>query len=270
MIKLQKMRNIFFKFALAKKAVAAVEFALILPVMALIYLGTVEVSMAIAVQRKVAITSGSMGDLTAQYASVTDSIVNTIFSASAAVMEPYSSSTLTSRVSSVSFDGAGVQSVLWSYQKIGANSKQSSSGPSAAIPGNLVVPNTSLIVSEINYTYSSPVKYIFASDFQMSQTTYFRPRSGTSIPFETGSTSSAWPLATSGANSTKINPTYAGFGPEYMLAPTPVARTSASTDSVPSDLQNAWYCTIGDPRGTNCVNSCNSGGTNAVQCLIIE
>jgi Flp pilus assembly protein TadG len=58
--------------------VSAVEFALIAPVMVLIYLGCIELSFLMRVDRRVTSTSAALGDLTARLSSVTDADMNEI------------------------------------------------------------------------------------------------------------------------------------------------------------------------------------------------
>jgi Flp pilus assembly protein TadG len=54
------------RFRLAQAGAAAVEFALILPVMLLVYVGCNEASTLIILDRKVQTVSGTVGDLVAQ------------------------------------------------------------------------------------------------------------------------------------------------------------------------------------------------------------
>ena len=54
------------RFVKEERAIAAVEFALILPLMLLMYLGTAEGSRLFIMDRKVAVVAGSIGDLVAR------------------------------------------------------------------------------------------------------------------------------------------------------------------------------------------------------------
>ena len=59
------------RLTLAEKGAAAVEFALILPVMLVVYLGTLEASTLITMDRKVQSVAGAVGDLVADWKLVT-------------------------------------------------------------------------------------------------------------------------------------------------------------------------------------------------------
>lgn len=54
------------RLAVVEEATAAVEFALILPIMLLVYVGSVEASIAITTDRKVQSVAGALGDLVAR------------------------------------------------------------------------------------------------------------------------------------------------------------------------------------------------------------
>ena len=59
--------------------VSAVEFALIAPILILIYLGAVELSLLMRVDRRVTSTTASLGDLTARLSTVTDDDMEEMF-----------------------------------------------------------------------------------------------------------------------------------------------------------------------------------------------
>ncbi len=61
-----------------ERGVSAVEFAMLLPLMITLYLGGVEVSQGIAVDRKVTLVARSLGDLVAQSTTVTNSDMTNI------------------------------------------------------------------------------------------------------------------------------------------------------------------------------------------------
>ena len=69
---------------------AAVEFAIILPFMAVLYIGGVELGDGLAIQVKVTDTAHTVADLISQQSANTDiATVNTILNASAAIIAPY-------------------------------------------------------------------------------------------------------------------------------------------------------------------------------------
>jgi Flp pilus assembly protein TadG len=102
------------RFADDRRAVSAIEFAVIAPLMITIYLGGVEVSQAVAVNRKTTIVAHTVADLVAQVAKVTDADMQDVLNASSSVATPYGISNLTVTVSCLDIDNTGVAKVKWS------------------------------------------------------------------------------------------------------------------------------------------------------------
>src|SRR5664279_2363570 len=69
--------------------IAATEFAVIVPIMLVMFFGTVELSSGVAVDRKVTLMARTLSDLTSQSTSVADSDLTNFFSGSSAIMYPY-------------------------------------------------------------------------------------------------------------------------------------------------------------------------------------
>lgn len=86
------MRNKLLNFKKDSKGVAAVEFALIAPILLLLFIGTIEVSSMVAVDRKISRTSSAIADLIAQggfTAGNTEAEMRAIFGMADRIMYPY-------------------------------------------------------------------------------------------------------------------------------------------------------------------------------------
>src|ERR1700694_4243143 len=70
--------------------IAATEFAVIVPIMLVMFFGTVEFSSGVAVNRKVTLMARTLSDLTSQSTTVDDPTLTNFFAATAAIMTPYS------------------------------------------------------------------------------------------------------------------------------------------------------------------------------------
>ncbi|MBU3922209.1 MAG: pilus assembly protein, partial [Alphaproteobacteria bacterium] len=84
-----------------EKGVSAVEFALIAPVMILIYFGCIELSLLMRADRRVTSTASSLGDLTARLVTATDADMQELYSAAAVIMQPYPVQAASMRITSV-------------------------------------------------------------------------------------------------------------------------------------------------------------------------
>ncbi len=82
------------RFAGATRGVAAVEFALILPLMLLLYLGSAETTQAVMASRKASMAARTLSDLVSQQDAnvvMTDVTMGSIFNAASAIMQPFPS-----------------------------------------------------------------------------------------------------------------------------------------------------------------------------------
>jgi Flp pilus assembly protein TadG len=166
-------------FRAADSGVAAVEFAAVLPVMLIMYLGMIEVGQGISTDRKVTLLARTLADLTSQASSnFNNSEMNNVFDAATTVMAPYSSSSAKMVVSSVVIDNAKKATVDWSCHK---NSTARTKGQVVTLPSGLDVANTSLIMAEVNLAYTPMLGYVITGTIDLDETTYMRPRLVSSV-----------------------------------------------------------------------------------------
>ena len=107
---LPNLRN----FVVNRSGVAAVEFALVAPVLILLYAGCVDVTRAVTFHRKLMHTTAAIGDLVAQSTDLTQADVVDIFDVADAMMAGYPKERFTVKVSGVTVDDIGRAKVEWS------------------------------------------------------------------------------------------------------------------------------------------------------------
>lgn len=160
------------KFLADSRAIAATEFAVIVPLMLVMFFGTVEFSSAVAIDRKVTLMARTLSDLTSQSTSVADSDMTNFFNASTGIMTPYDSSLALSTISELYVDPTTkVARVQWSQ---GAAAR--TQGSTVTIPSTLAIGDTYLIFSEVSYTYTPSVRYVLKNGIPLSDVAYTRPR----------------------------------------------------------------------------------------------
>ena len=160
------------------KGVVAVEFAAILPLMLTMFLGAVELSTGVAIDRKVTLTVRTVTDLVSQSSVVTNADVTNIMNAAAKVMMPYPDAPLKIKVSAVDIAADGSAKVAWSDS---LNTLKRATGSAVSLPAALAVPSTQLIFGEIEYGYQPPVGYAVVGTINLNENFYTRPRQGASI-----------------------------------------------------------------------------------------
>jgi Flp pilus assembly protein TadG len=167
-----------------ERGVAAVEFALLLPVMLTMYLGSVEVSQGLSADRKVVLLARTLGDLTTQKSAVSTSTMDTVSAAGAVVLSPLKVNVALMRVTSVAISApsSGVvndATVCWTYVK-------GTWSPAFAVGQKLdvtTVPTTlrtdigsSVVLAEVQYPYKPVIGYVITGQLQLKERIFMRPR----------------------------------------------------------------------------------------------
>ena len=161
------------RLAADERGVSAVEFAMLLPLMLTLYLGSVEVSQGIGADRKLTLTARTICDLVSQVSSIGNTDMTNALNASSAIMAPFPTSNLKVTVSSVKIDAAGKATVDWSDS---LNGTARTKGSTVTLPAALNVASTSLIWSEVQYTYKPVIGYVMTGTLSLTDQIYMRPR----------------------------------------------------------------------------------------------
>jgi len=157
---------------------SAVEFAIVLPFMALLYVGGVETGEAIAIDYKTTITARAVADLATQYISINNDTMSSILGASSAIITPYPSSTMVVTVSEVSVDAVGRATITWSDS---LNGTARPVGQVVTLASQIDTPNTSLIWGEVTYAYTPQIGQVLTGTFTIYENIFLYPRLSSSI-----------------------------------------------------------------------------------------
>ena len=113
------------------------EFAIILPVMLLLYIGGVELGDGLQIQFKVTETARTITDLASQYITIQSSDMSNILTAASSVVAPYSSSNMIMTVSEVATNSQGQGTITWSCS---LNGTPRTVGATVTLPTSLQTP----------------------------------------------------------------------------------------------------------------------------------
>jgi len=177
-----RMRRLVIELRADKSGVAAVEFAMIIPMMLVLFFGTNEFASGVAVDRKVTLMARTLSDLTSQNTSVTDTQLTNFFNAANSMMTPYSATPVKATITELYIDPTTLQAkVQWSK---GAAAR--GSGTTVSIPTALQIGGTYLIYSEVTYNYVPIVGYVMAkTGINLSDSTFTRPRQSSCVMYGT-------------------------------------------------------------------------------------
>ena len=178
-----RMRRRALDWADDNSGLAAVEFAMIIPIMALLFVGTNEFSAGVAIDRKVTIMARTLSDLTSQNTSVTDTQLTNFFNASKAIMTPYPSDPVKGTITELYVNPTTLKArVQWSQGAV-----PHAVGDIIEIPDALKIGGTYLIFSEVTYNYVPSVAWFIdkVDGITLSDHTFTRPRQGLCVTYIT-------------------------------------------------------------------------------------
>ncbi len=155
------------------RGVSGLEFALILPVMIIMYIGAVEFSHALTVDRRVTAVASAASDLVAQTEEVSSAEIDDVFTAATSIMTPYSVGPISIVLTSVEANEDNDTTVGWSCAHNGA---PHSTGSAYTLPDGLTQAFSSVIVAEVSYAYQPPIGHYMTGGISMTETFYLRPR----------------------------------------------------------------------------------------------
>jgi Flp pilus assembly protein TadG len=170
-------------FTRDRRGAAAVEFAIILPVLLLLFIGTLEASSLITVDRRVQIISGTVGDLVARWdpdtGNMSTSTMTDYFRASEGIITPYVTTGLQQVVSVIEIEADGDTRVRWSRAYNGATARTVDAAYTT-IPTNLKALATPgfIVASETSYGYTPVLGIVFSREFNLYNESFYLPRFG--------------------------------------------------------------------------------------------
>lgn len=176
-----RLRGQISRFKRDGEGVAAVEFALIFPVMLALYLGSVEISGALQANKNVGKTASMVGDLITQQETITRSELSAIAEIGEALMFPYQETTPTITMVGIQIDNDATAAarVAWSGRyRNGSFSRPLPAGQIINIPSRLRIPGTFIVQARTDLDYKPIVTWTTESGglINMDETYYLRPR----------------------------------------------------------------------------------------------
>ncbi|WP_404926144.1 TadE/TadG family type IV pilus assembly protein [Mesorhizobium sp. ORM16] len=179
-----------------RRGIAAVEFALIVPILLIMYFITMEASQAIETSKKVSRIGSMVADLVTQQPTIVKADLDAIMKIGTSTLQPYNRSTpdITITAIQVTTDTPPRVNVVWSRKVVnGVYSIGTALPATTTVPATLRVAGTFLIRVESKLGYKPIITWSADSsqtaglttvfnNISMGETYYLRPRRSLTIP----------------------------------------------------------------------------------------
>ncbi len=139
------------RLARDRRGTSGIEFALIAPILLMIYLGAFELSVGFNMSQKVSQATGTVADILSQKTEVTPSELDGMKNVALSIMAPFSVSKYTLKVSGIRVTAPGVGVVAWSRDEKGGTPYAVNA--TVSVPSDLTVLNTFVVRSEFSVPY---------------------------------------------------------------------------------------------------------------------
>jgi Flp pilus assembly protein TadG len=167
------------RFQRDRSGIAAVEFALLVPFLLTLYLGTVELTQGVILNRKTTLAAETIGNIVAQYTTISQSSqLPDILAATNQIFAPYSTTPASVLITCINIDANGNATVAWSQ---GTNATARVVGSTITLPTALDVASTTVLLSEASYSYTAPFDFLHLGAIKLYSPIYMSPRASTTI-----------------------------------------------------------------------------------------
>lgn len=163
-----------------QRGLALIEFAMVLPVLLLLYLAGYQIQDALSCNRKVTIATRAIADLTTQYSVLTPGQTDDILNASKQIMAPYNVANATLQVVEVYTDTKGQTTVQW-CRTPGQDCASLTKGTAYTLPTTIKTNDTYMIVAKVIYAYKPAVTFSVVKPLTLGDVIYMSPRVSKSV-----------------------------------------------------------------------------------------
>ena len=167
---------------------AAVEFAILLPLLISMFFGVVETSLALLCRADVSVMASTAADLISQVNAASTADISNVYAAAGTILYPYydpsnGSAKPTIRLTSVIYDTTSKSTtsgkVAWTCAQAGSGTLTPASravGDTVTLPQALMTTNGSVIIAEVAYNYVSSTTKVITGPINMTNNFYTKPR----------------------------------------------------------------------------------------------
>ncbi len=179
-----KLQTVFRHFAGDRDGMGAIEFAILFPILVMLYVGAFEITIGLSVSKRASRAAATVADVITQQQTVTKSWLSDMPNVAASIFVPYNmGNRITLKVTGIQIDAAANPTVKWSWAQ--DNSRPYAVNSAVTVPTDLKKANSFLVRSELSVPYRL---FLFAPNLMpndsiitISRTYYYRQRQGDNV-----------------------------------------------------------------------------------------
>ena len=167
-----------------RSGAGAIEFALLLPVLIVLYVGAVEIGDAFAAKRKVTSVTSALGDLVTRTKDISQPEMSAILAATpGTVLFPYpvDDDNIAIKVTCAALDKDKIATVMWSEVR---NATKDRTGEKITVPPGVSLPNSKLVSVDVTYDYEPAIGRWLSDSVNLTSAFYFKPREGDTVCYD--------------------------------------------------------------------------------------
>ena len=195
-------RGLFQKYRENEGGIAAIEFAIIAPVMIGMYFGLAEIASAISVDRKISHGTNVAGDLSTQHPEIKDDDISEVLSAALRVMDVPNVSDISIDMESFILPGVGEAPESQGRIRLNAGAGNFGNFDAASLDSKLLSATSGVVVTRVKYRYTPIQLRFFDSTITLEETFLLKPRRSDAVQIQDGPGSEINCTATSFSNVT--------------------------------------------------------------------
>lgn len=148
----KKIQKLVTRLIKNEEGIGAVEFALLVPVLLALYIGAVELSVVMTIDKKVSKASAIATDILSQHENVDKATLHEMVGIAQSIVAPYDASSLGMQVIGININSAGKPTIAWSWNETDA--RPFPAGEEIVIPAAFIIADTFLLKTTVDLDYN--------------------------------------------------------------------------------------------------------------------
>ncbi len=159
-----------------QRGAGAIEFAILLPILIVLYAGAVEFNDAFTAKRKVTSAASGIGDVVTRTKELSSATLKDVLDwAPVTILKPYpvAGANTDIKVTCVAIDKDKIATVKWSETR---DSQKDQVGAKISLPAGVVLASSKLVAVEMTYKYKPTLGAYLGDEILFTSKFYFKPR----------------------------------------------------------------------------------------------